>query len=179
MKPVKFIVGALLTYLVIELMSTKIQKSDLQKALQDKNVQAFLSAIRFAEGTLGNDGYRKMFTGVLFNAPPWVHPHTVNSANGIDSTAAGAYQFIFPTWDEIDNALSLNGDFSPPMQDIGAVFLIRRRGALEEVLRGDFADAIQKVNKEWASLPGSPYGQPTKTLAQLQTIYQNAGGQLA
>jgi hypothetical protein len=56
------------------------------------------------------------------------------------------------------------------------MYLIDRRGALDAVIRGDLEVAIAKCAKEWASLPGSPYGQPTKTLAQCIAVYDAAGG---
>jgi hypothetical protein len=94
----------------------------------------------------------------------------------ITSTAAGRYQFLSRTWDECKKALSLP-DFSPESQDRAAVFLIKRRGALQDVEAGRIEAAIRKCNREWASLPGSPYGQPTKTLAECLAVYHRAGGE--
>ena len=93
----------------------------------------------------------------------------------VDSTAAGAYQFLSRTWDECAAALSLP-DFSPPMQDLAAVFLIRRRGALVDVQAGRIEAAIRKCAREWASLPGSPYGQPTRSMEQALATYRQYGG---
>jgi hypothetical protein len=47
------------------------------------------------------------------------------------------------------------------------------------VAQGDLATAINLCNKEWASLPGSPYGQPTRTMAQATQTYLQAGGSLS
>ncbi len=94
------------------------------------------------------------------------------------STAAGAYQFLSRTWDECRAALNLP-DFSPDSQDKAAVFLIRRRKALDDVIAGRFEEAVRKCNLEWASLPGSPYGQPTKTMARARAVYERFGGQYA
>jgi hypothetical protein len=69
-------------------------------------------------------------------------------------------------------------DFSPPMQDLAAVYLINRRKALEDVEAGRIEQAIEKCNREWASLPGSPYGQPTRTLAQALATFKEYGGTL-
>lgn len=147
----------------------------------DKNVQAFLSVIRHAEGTAGPDGYRMLFGGRLFDTYA-DHPRitiTLPAGDGmISSTAAGAYQILERTWDDVQSHLELP-DFGPASQDAAAVYLIDRRGALELVKAGDFAAAIQKVAKEWASLPGSPYGQPTRSLAELAAVYTNAGGSIA
>lgn len=147
----------------------------------DKNVQAFLAVIRHAEGTAGPDGYRMLFGGRLFDNYA-DHPRivvTLPAGGGvISSSAAGAYQILERTWDDIQSHLELP-DFSPASQDAAAVYLIERRGALEDVKAGNFDAAIAKVAKEWASLPGSPYGQPTKSLAEVTRIYTDAGGALA
>lgn len=153
-------------------------KMKATQAVNNPNVQAFLRVIRFAEGTAGPNGYRTMFTGKLFDNGFADHPRVNNCAGTLCSTAAGAYQFLAKTWDEVAFRLQLP-DFSPESQDIAAVELIRRRGALNDVIAGNFESAIQKVNKEWASMPGSPYGQPTKTIAELKSVYQNNGGSYA
>src|SRR5690606_12312564 len=53
------------------------------------------------------------------------------------------------------------------------------RGALVAAMQGRLDEAIAGCAKEWASLPGSPYGQPTRTLAQAHATYAAAGGRLA
>lgn len=144
----------------------------------ERNVAAFLTTIRKAEGTAGQDGYRTLFGGALFDHYA-DHPRIPVSAllgrRLITSTAAGAYQFLARTWDEVAAALELN-DFSPAAQDVAAVYLIRRRGALADVRAGRFEAAIEKCALEWASLPGSPYGQPVKTMDQVRAVYAAAGG---
>jgi muramidase (phage lysozyme) len=147
----------------------------------EPNVAAFLSTIRHAEGTAGPTGYRMHFGGELF-AHFADHPRraVTRSLGGqpLTSTAAGAYQFLARTWDDVQATLELP-DFSPASQDVAAVFLIRRRGALADVRAGRFDDAIAKCAREWASLPGSPYGQPVKTLERVREVYAAAGGAFA
>lgn len=147
----------------------------------ERNVAAFLQMIRAGEGTADRDGYRRLFGGELV-AQLADHPRRrVTKPLGgrtITSTAAGAYQFLERTWDEVAAALEL-ADFSPASQDVGAVYLIRRRGALADVRAGRFEAAVAKCAKEWASLPGAPYGQPTKTLDQARQVYAAAGGAFA
>jgi lysozyme len=146
--------------------------------LSNANVQAFLRVIRYAEGTAGANGYRTMFTGKLFDNGYVDHPRQKNCAGNLCSTAAGAYQFLATTWDYLRLRLNLK-DFSPLSQDMAAVELIREKGALEDVIAGRFENAIAKTNKVWASLPGSPYGQPTKTMAELKTKFNYYGGNFA
>lgn len=145
--------------------------------LADANLQAFQRMIRYAEGTAGANGYRTMFGGRLFDSYA-DHPRKYWPYANTTTSAAGAYQILERTWDEVKAALGLP-DFSPASQDAAAAYLIRRRGALGDVYAGRFAEAVRKCNKEWASLPGSPYGQPTKTLADVQRIYIAAGGNLS
>ena len=142
---------------------------------QNANLRAFLWMIRTAEGTAGANGYRMHFGGGLFSSFA-DHPRLVVSRSGYSSTAAGAYQILARTWDDIRAGLP---DFSPASQDEAAARLIRRRGALGDVYAGRFEDAVRKCAKEWASLPGSPYGQPVKTMAQVASAYTGAGGVFA
>lgn len=151
------------------------------EALKSPNIRAFLYALRFGEGTAGPDGYRTMFGGGLFDNNFADHPRKAitKSLGGkpITSTAAGAYQFLSRTWDEMAKKYKLP-DFSPTSQDLAAVGLLIRRGALPSILAGRVDSAVLATNKEWASLPGSPYGQPTVTLAKFTKHYTDAGGSL-
>ncbi|MQY50829.1 glycoside hydrolase family protein [Rhodocyclus tenuis] len=137
--------------------------------------------IRNAEGTAGRDGYRTLFGGGLFDDYSDHPRRKVTATLGgrqITSTAAGAYQFLAGTWDEARAALSLP-DFSPASQDQAAAWLIRRRGALTDVYAGRLDTALAKCAKEWASLPGSPYGQPTISSAKARQLFADAGGTYA
>lgn len=139
------------------------------------NLGAFLWVIRHCEGTAGLDGYRTLYGGGLFNSYA-DHPNKVITAGGYSSTAAGAYQILYRTWRDF---IAANGphDFSPDSQDLCARWLIARRGASADVEAGRLEEAIAKCNKEWASLPGSPYGQPTRDIAYCRAKYRQAGGQ--
>lgn len=150
----------------------------LAALLDDGNLRAFLAVIRKGEGTADEAGYRRHFGGRLFDS--FVdHPRVVITAglgaNQYTSTAAGAYQFLARTWDGLVKRYGF-ADFAPRTQDIAAVALIDGRKALDDVLAGRFAQAVHKCNREWASLPGSPYGQPVKTQAQAEATYRAHGG---
>jgi muramidase (phage lysozyme) len=141
------------------------------------NLSAFLWVIRHCEGTAGPNGYRTLYGGGLFDSFA-DHPNRTITAGGYTSTAAGAYQILYRTWRDFIHA---NGphDFSPDSQDMCARWLIARRGASADVEAGRLEDAIAKCAKEWASLPGSPYGQPTRTLAYCRAKFAEHGGREA
>lgn len=130
--------------------------------LANKNVGAFLSLIKFTEGS----DYNILFGGGTFDSFA-DHPRKIITrrlgGKPLASSAAGAYQFLSRTWDECKQALKLP-NFSPHSQDLAALFLIDRRKALDSVVAGEWEKAIELCNKEWASLPGSPYGQPVKKM---------------
>lgn len=150
--------------------------TDLRRALGHPNVAAFLRVIRAGESSQTDDAYRMMFGGGLFDvAGGWRHPNVVNHAAGLSSTAAGAYQFLFRTWDGLTRQYPFP-DFAPKCQDMGAVALIAGRGALQDVLDGRLDAAIAKCNREWASLPGSPYGQPVLSMARCRAVFAQYGG---
>lgn len=151
-----------------------------QDASLPPRVRAFLDVIAFAEnsgyGSIfeKNGGYNIMFTGKTFTSYA-DHPKIKFRSGSLVSNAAGRYQFLSgppaPTWENAKKALGLP-DFSPISQDKAAVWLIQNRGAYNDVLQGSFDSAISKLNTEWASLPGSPHGQPTKSLTQLREYYK-------
>lgn len=140
------------------------------------NVKAMLAVIRKGEGTLSANGYRTIFGGQLFSSFA-DHPRVTVKASGYTSTAAGAYQFLSGVWDETKRIMGLK-DFSPYSQDMAALGRIAARGALDDVIAGRFNAAILKLGKEWASLPSSPYGQPTQTLQGALAVYQSNGGSM-
>jgi muramidase (phage lysozyme) len=154
--------------------------ADFQNALaSNPNVPAFLKAIRLGEGTSGPDGYN-MLVGSTPSKPLLftdfsTHPNVLNRA--LDSTAAGAYQIIHPTWLGLVRQYGFS-DFSPATQDQMAVALIFGRNALDEVIAGDLATAVQLCSAEWASLPGSQAGQRTESFDAVQQCYLQNGGTL-
>lgn len=150
-------------------------------ALAHPNVRAMLAVIRRGEGTADADGYKRMFGGKLFSSfadhPRQVQCFTLKSGGRLCSSAAGAYQFLSASWDETRRAMSLP-DFSPASQDRGAVGRMAARGALADVIAGRLALAMTKLSYEWASLPGSPYGQPVISAATARSVFLAAGGRI-
>ncbi len=148
----------------------KVTQADVSNA----NVQAFLQVIRRGEGTSDVAGYRRIFGGQMFESFAQ-HPNVKVTKSGYTSTAAGAFQFLKSTWDETARAMRLP-DFSPASQERGAVGRIAARGALEDIKAGRLDAGIRKCAKEWASLPYSPYGQPTISIATAASVFAGAGG---
>lgn len=155
-------------------------RSDLRKALDNKNVHAFLKAIRLGEGTSDEPGgYYRIVGGQMFNDDSQ-HPNVrvyIKRYN-VWSTAAGAYQIIGPTWRALVRQYEFE-DFSPDCQDEAAVALIAGRKALEDVKAGRFEEAVAKCSLEWASLPGSTAGQRTEDIAAVREVYILNGGTVA
>lgn len=144
-------------------------KVDHDALRTNPQVQQFLGLIKESEGTAGkgDNGYNVGFGGDLFTSYN-DHPRQRRAFRQTDgrsniTTAAGAYQFLGSTWDDVSKSLGLK-DFSPANQDKAAIELIRRAGALDNVLTGDFQGAINKLGSVWASLPSSPYAQPKRTM---------------
>lgn len=129
--------------------------------------KALLETISQVEGTSGPDGYRTMFGGGKFQAPPWRHPDTVVRSGGYASAAAGKYQFMPGTWANAAKALGLS-DFSPANQDKAALWLVKGRGVnpSKQLTISDF----EKLGKEWAGLTPH-YGQTSRTASQSYNIY--------
>lgn len=153
-------------------------RSFYEKFRQTPEAQGLLRMLRFAEGTErgGQDSYRVMFGGSL--APDLKqHPDKVMKGR---STAAGAYQFLTPTWQQQQKKLGL-GSFGPVEQDIAALDLARQRtmglGGLSYLQKqGLTPEFVAALAPEWASLPTkegkSYYGQPVKSYSELQKTYQ-------
>ncbi|KQQ97680.1 hypothetical protein ASF77_05605 [Massilia sp. Leaf139] len=133
--------------------------------------------IRKGEGTGDDGGYSRLFGGRQF-ASFADHPRVTVTAGRYVSTAAGAYQFLSSTWDECARIMGLSS-FAPASQDLAAVGLIAKRGALADVKAGRFEVAIRKCAREWASLPFSPYGQPVMSMDTARAVFASAGGREA
>ncbi len=137
-------------------------------SIEEARVRAFLRMLRVGEGTKGPNGYETVVGGKLlkdYGKNFSQHPNIlIKLSSTLQSTAAGAYQFLWSTWKDyaIKNGIY---DFSPINQDKVCVILLKdKRHALDDIMKGNVRHAIELCNKEWASLPGSPYGQRTETI---------------
>lgn len=156
-----------------------MNRSDLRTALLHHNVQAFLRAIRLGEGTSDEMGYYRIVGGGSFTEDS-VHPRVrvFLPKYNVYSTAAGAYQIIWPTWKGLCKQYDFQ-DFTPDSQDEAAVALIVEKGALGDAKAGRLASAVAKCAPIWASLPGSTAGQRTESMAAVEKEYLDNGGTLA
>lgn len=139
--------------------------------------QALLNTIRFAEGTWkqGPAGYRTLYGGERFSSLQR-HPEKL-VVKRYASAAAGAYQFLPGTWREAAAKLALES-FDPHNQDQAALYLVDRRGVLEQIdQQGLTRESMAVLAREWASFPNlagrSAYGQPVKQAEDLQRFYRN------
>lgn len=148
-----------------------IEKSSA-KSLFSANVRAFLDTIGYAEGT--GDRYDYMYTHKVFYSYAG-HPRQLQCSYGLCSDAAGRYQFLSTTWDGMRRKLGLP-DFSPESQDRAAVQLIKDVGCYSSVVNIDgpnsFSRAAYCVSGQWASFPGSPYGQRTHSASHLYAKFK-------
>jgi len=143
----------------------------LENALADGNVQAFLRVIRQRESGQGDDAYSIINGGAHFED---FSKHPYEGQRAPPGRAAGAYQYIPSTWAAVAKKCGFS-DFSPANQDLGAVELIRGRGALDDVLQGRIEQAIIKCRQEWTSLPGASENTGY-TMAQALEVFSKYGG---
>lgn len=164
--------------IIVTIFWIKYIRNKVNTMNTNNNVKAFLIMIRTCEGTAKSTGYQTLFGGKLFSDFS-KHPNIrVPFGKNNYSTAAGAYQILYRTWLPLSIKLGLT-DFSPESQDKCAIELIREKGALNDVVNGNFESAINKIRKVWASMPNAGYGQPEKSIAFCKNIYQKNGGQIA
>ena len=155
-----------------------ITRAQAEAYRSNPNVQAFLNAIAEAEGTTKH-GYATMFGGgkltSLSDHPRKMASFKETTGRTNQTSAAGRYQFLGSTWDDVAGKLKLT-DFGPVSQDLAAIALLDRAGALQDVLSGNLQNAAKKAGRTWASLPSSPYAQPKKSQAAFDKILTKTAG---
>ena len=135
-------------------------RQQLEQALQHPNVIKMLNLIAQTEGV--KHGYNTLFGNQRLeslNSHPNIRKRFTQTDGKTNvTTAAGRYQFLTDTWNNVARQYGLK-DFGARTQDLGAVGLIAGRGALNDVINGNWQNAIRKLGPEWASLPSSNYKQ--------------------
>ncbi len=152
------------------------------------NIAAFLDMVAHSE--MGPDILRQSDDGynVLMGSMPGMvitfssyhrHPGILIDADGksggLESNAAGRYQFLGRYWPAYRDQLKLP-DFGPQSQDKWAIQLLKECKAIELIEAGKFNAAVDACRSRWASLPGAGYGQHENKIDALQTAYMKAGG---
>lgn len=138
--------------------------------------KALLDAIAWAEGTRGysQDGYNVLYSFKTITDCN-SHPNRVICSGSYCSSAAGRYQFLNTTW----KGLGLP-NFRPENQTRGAMTLIAwRKGTVpadRAMTATEFANLMNRISYEWASLPPGRYGQPVKSMSTLRAEYCKTAG---
>lgn len=134
-------------------------RDKLIAARQTPEARQFLDFIAEAEGV--KHGYNTLFGNGRFESLD-DHPRKLfrPKINGkvVPTTAAGRYQINKATWDEIVRNID-SKDFSAEEQDLGALYLLHRAGALDDILAGRPQAAISKIGSRWPSVSSGTVGQ--------------------
>lgn len=137
----------------------------------NSNARGWLAAIRRGEGTEDEGGYNRLFGGGTFDATKGGHPDKVQHGGGYSSAAAGAYQFMPATWNEVNGG---NAAMTPENQDRAAMRLARAKGV--DLETAPFTpENVARLAPTWASLPNgagfSHYNQPVKSFEELRAAW--------
>lgn len=132
---------------------------ELEALLDNPNVRTMLELISHMEGT-DKHGYYTNFGGgraeSLGKHPRKSKAFTQTDGKKNKSSAFGRYQFMPKVWDEEVAKLGIEDDMSERNQDLAALSRLKMRGALDDVLAGDFMGAVNKIGNEWVSAPSAP-----------------------
>lgn len=135
----------------------------------------FLDLIAWCEGTdksldTARTGYNIIYGYKTFSDFS-KHPRKRVTAGGWTSSAAGRYQIMDYTEDDLLKQMGKLTDFSPSQQDERAIHLIKRRNALDAVDSLNLNRFCNVCSWEWASIPPARYGQPIKTMANIKEAF--------
>ena len=128
--------------------------AELEAALKNPNVQKMLGLIGQTEGTDKLHGYNTKVGGKRIDDLSFRDNSVGLTTKDGPSTAMGRYQIVGKTWKGLQKQYGFS-DFQPHTQDLAAVALLAGRGALNDVIKGDFQSALHKSRNEWVSLPNS------------------------
>ena len=121
----------------------------------ERREQAFLALIRYAESNKEErpDAYHRRNGGSYFAN---LHHHPGPKRKGKASSASGAYQITFETYEEL---VGRGGprNFSERSQAEMALQILREKGVLPLVWDGQLQGAFLMLNRTWNSLPGGAH----------------------
>lgn len=143
--------------------------------------RALLDAIASGESS---GSYDVIYGGSRFSDfsdhPRQYMPITSGPNEGKKSSAAGKYQFLASTWDNLKSRLGLT-DFSPESQDLAAWTLAQDeykrqtgRDLLADLEAGDTSRVASALKGQWTSLPGGI--EQGRTSEQFSQLYGSALG---
>lgn len=157
-----------------------------QSSSKSNGIYALLDVIAYAEDTDrnltdGRTGYNKYYGSQEHFTNSSAHPGIISKSKYgtvnkfgkvITSTAAGRYQFLLKTWKNLWKGIpSGNPAMTEANQDVAAIALMKEKGVNPAIVLkdiGSFGNVVSKLNPVWASLPGSPHGQP---IVDINTLY--------
>lgn len=130
-----------------------LSRSQVAQLMGDANVKAMQHVIRAGETDQTPRAYYRV-NGKPDMASLDRHPY-YGVTTTLGGRASGAYQHLGTTWQRIAERYPDDcKDFSAYAQDFASVVGMNDRGALQSVLDGDLAGAIEKLKDEWISLKG-------------------------
>lgn len=161
----------------------------LQQAIDawaNGNVRAGSRVVRQGESSQQPIAYRMRWPGlgkpVAYFDDMSKHPQIFEpTTGGQRSSAAGAYQFTWTTWNAIHRKYQfLPTDFSEHSQDLAFVCLLDDCGALQYLINGEFEKFIWACTHPgviWTSLPGGT--ENPQSMANARAVYELYGGTYA
>lgn len=158
------------------------QDTTIMQPTTDQKINAFIRMIYQLES---NGRYDSLVGGRFFSdfshhpaelgysAPSGWKSNGTNYYNpAMNSSAAGAGQFIYGTWTPLASALGIT-DFTPASQDAAMQLKLQQIGAIDAITNDDIDGALRLASAQWASLPYATAGQHPKTLAVAMNTYNN------
>lgn len=160
-KEVKVITDRIIDFIAMNQFSWK-------KLHENKNVHAVLKTIILCEhGKVTDDVFYTLFGGEKV-ADLSKHPEKVITKGGYSSSAFGAFQILKKTNNELIEKYKMSPSYYPKEQIKKGLKLIEIRGAMGDIIAGNWENVMKKLAPEWASIPYPPkgyksyYGQPSK-----------------
>lgn len=156
-------------------------RDDLCAFLTNDNVLAFARVVREGESRQDDAAYTMRFGG-LGNPPAYfddlaAHPRIFELTHGGQkSSAAGAYQATWTTWNEEQQRWGWP-DFSKQSQDEFFVARLIYRRAVDAVIAGRFDEACRLCKSEWTSLPGG--AEENAATRRARETFLKWGGRIA
>lgn len=159
-----------------------MKPDDLRAAGKHGNVIAFSRVVREGESRQDDAAFFMRYGG-YGQQPKYFdslerHPRIPElTADGRKSTAAGAFQATWTTWQDFEKFMGRPMDFSRESQYLFYVWCLHRRGALDAVIAGRFEEACRLCKDEWTSLPGG--AEENAATRRARETYLKWGGKLS